>query len=214
MRVACLHTADSNIAVFEAARRELGLDGVALRHVVRADLLEAAERAGGLTAAIAAQTLGALRELSADAEAVLLTCSTLGPAIGEASAAAVPLLRVDDALARQAVQGGGLVIALCAAATTLGPTREIFERAARAATARIEVRLVPGAWDAFRSGRQERYLAMVAAAADEAFANGAAAVALAQASMAGAVRGCRAGRPLASPIAGLQAAVAAAAGGP
>src|SRR5260221_713152 len=105
MRVACLHTADSNIAAFEAARRELGRDGVALRHVVRADLLEAAERAGGLTAALAA--------------------------------------------------GAG--------------ARDCGE--------------------------------------------GAAAVALAPASIAGGVRGCRAGRPLASPIAGLKAAVAAAAAG-
>ena len=35
-RVACLHTADSNIAIFDAAAR--GLD-VSLRHVVRSDLL-------------------------------------------------------------------------------------------------------------------------------------------------------------------------------
>ncbi|WP_245317799.1 hypothetical protein [Ensifer sp. 1H6] len=49
MIIACLHTADSNVAVFEAAARELGLAAGVLRHAVRPDLLEAAERAGGLT---------------------------------------------------------------------------------------------------------------------------------------------------------------------
>jgi len=91
----------------------------------------------------------------------------------------------------------------------LPSTREIFERAAALTGASIEVRLVPGAWEAFRAGRREHYLALVAAAADRALAAGAT-VALAQASMAAAAPLCRAGRPLASPLAGLKAAVAAA----
>lgn len=41
MIVACLHTAESNVAVFEAARPE----AVTLSHAVRTDLLAAAERA-------------------------------------------------------------------------------------------------------------------------------------------------------------------------
>ena len=210
MRVACLHTADSNIAVFDTARRELGFDRLVLRHVVRADLLDLAEQVGGLTAAIMVEAVASLCALSADADAVLLTCSTLGPAVAEAPSASAPLLRADDALAREAVAGGGLVVALCAVATTLESTREVFERAARLTGARIDLRLVPGAWEQFKAGQRECYLAMVATAADEAFAGGATAVALAQASMAGAVRHCRAGRPLASPTAGLMAAVAAA----
>ncbi len=79
MRIACLHTAESNVAVFEAARP----DGVRLSHAVRPDLLAAAE-AEGLTAAIAAATVEALGAL--DGDAVLLTCSTLGPAAGPAGA--------------------------------------------------------------------------------------------------------------------------------
>ena len=211
MRVACLHTADNNIALFAAARRELGLDELELQHVVRADLLATAEQAGGLTTAIAAATRAALRELSLNVDAVLLTCSTLGPVVAAAApSAAAPLLRADEALAREAAAGGGTVIALCTAPTTLDATREVFERAARTAGATVALRLVPGAWEQFRAGRQECYLAMVAAAADAAFAAGATTVALAQASMAGAVRHCRAGRPLGSPTAGLRAAVAAA----
>src|SRR5579863_714126 len=107
-RIACLHTAASNVLVFDAALREMGLVGVELRHAVRADLLAAAERTAGLTPAIVQQTGDALRALCADADAVLLTCSTLGP-VAEATAptAPVPVLRVDAALAREAVRDGG-----------------------------------------------------------------------------------------------------------
>jgi len=209
MLLSCLHTADSNVGVFAAALRELGRDDVRLRHVVRADLLDRAEREGRLTAAIAAETAAALIGLAGEADAVLLTCSTLGPAVAHTKQAAAPVLRVDEALARYAVREGGTVVALCAVATTLPSTREIFERAAALTGASIEVRLVPGAWEAFRAGRREHYLALVAAAADRALAAGAT-VALAQASMAAAAPLCRAGRPLASPLAGLKAAVAAA----
>jgi hypothetical protein len=52
---------------------------------------------------------------------------------------------------------------------------------------------------------------MIAAAADQAFRDGADVVALAQASMAGAAELCREGRPLTSPGVGLAAALQAAA---
>jgi hypothetical protein len=207
MRIACLHTLGSNIAVFEAARPGAG---VTLRHDVRTDLLEAAERSGGLTEDVTAQTGEALRTLAADADAVLLTCSTLGPAVSGVENMGVPVLRVDAALAKGAARGGGRIVVLCSAATTLGPTGALFEEAAADTGATIELRLVPGAWDAFKAGRIPEYHAMIAAAADEAFGDGAEKVALAQASMAGAAALCRAGRPLESPAVGLAEAVEAA----
>jgi hypothetical protein len=95
--------------------------------------------------------------------------------------------------------------------TTLAPTRALFEQAAAATGAQVEVRLVPGAWALFRNGREELYLAAIAEAADEATRTGATTVALAQASMAGA-SGLTASAPvpLTSPAAGLAAAIAAA----
>lgn len=207
MRVACLHTAESNVAVFEAARRALGFAEGALRHEVRPDLLADAERAGGLTPEVEARTREALLALCDGADAVLLTCSTLGPAARAAAGAApVPVLRVDAALAEEAVRGGGGVVALCAVETTLEPTRALFEQAALASRAEVEVRLVAGAWAAFKGGDRDRYLAMVAEAADGAVRDGASRVALAQASMAGAAELVRERPPpLTSPAAGLAA---------
>ena len=215
LRIACLHTAESNIAVFDAALRASGLAGVELRHTVRADLLAAAEAGGGLTPDIALQTADALRGLQAQADAILLTCSTLGSAAELAAKdASVPVVRVDAALAEQAVADGGKVVVLCAVETTMEPTRSLFEKAAQATGAEVAVRLVPRAWEAFRAGDRDRYLAIIARAADEAMQAGAARVALAQASMAPASSLALADRrPLSSPLAGLAAVVAAASRG-
>lgn len=215
-RIACLHTADSNIQVFDAALQELDMKGVELRHSVRADLLAAAEQAGGLTPEIAERTAGVLRSLCEGADAVFLTCSTLGPAAEAAAmAASVPVVRVDDTFAREAVRGGGKVAVLCAVQTTMEPTRLLFEKEARATGAEVVMHFVPGAWDVFKAGDGCRYLSMIAAAADEAFQDGAAQVVLAQASMAGAAKRATSERaPLTSPTVGLAAAIEAAAAQP
>ncbi|NEU14533.1 Asp/Glu racemase [Methylobacterium sp. BTF04] len=213
VRIACLHTAESNIAVFDVALHTTGFAGVELHHEVRADLLAAAKREGRLTPEIAARTAEVLRGLCVEADVVLLTCSTLGPAAESAAVdAPVPIMRVDAALAAEAVKGGGRVVALCAVETTVEPTRLLFEAAARATGAEVVVRVVPGAWEAFKAGERDTYLTMIADAANEAAQAGAERVALAQASMAGACDLIHSGiRPLNSPVTGLAAAAKAAA---
>jgi hypothetical protein len=203
--IACLHTAAGNIAVFDAAKPE----GATLTHTLREDLLKDAEAAGRLTEEIAERTARALEALAAPGvDAVLLTCSTVGPGAARARAP-IPVLRVDAALAEEATRGGGQVVVLCAVETTVEPTRAIFAEAAARHGATLEVRLVPGAWAAFRAGDPARYHAIVAEAADAAFAEGAAQVALAQASMTGAVALAKGRKPLASPPVGLAAALTA-----
>jgi hypothetical protein len=207
MRIACLHTAASNISVFDAAAQALGLGPEVLRHEVRAGLLAAAEHAGQLTPEIAAATAAALLALAQHADAVVLTCSTLGPAV-EGIGTRTPILRTDAALATSAVQAGGKVVVLCAVQTTLEPTARLFREAALHANARVEVQWVPGAWDLFKAGDIDGYLAAVAKAADAAYRDGATLVALGQASMSAAAARVTAGPPpLTSASAGLVAAL-------
>lgn len=210
MKIACLHSAHSNIAVFEAAARQLGLADGTLLHEVQPQWLTLAEQAGGLTADIEHGVRTALLQLAQQADAVMLTCSTLGPAVrGAAQASAVPLLRVDAALAAQAVEHGGRVLALCAVETTLQPTLALFSAAASGSGVRVEVRLVPGAWALFKAGDGEGYLEAIADAASAAYVEGFSLVVLAQASMAGASERVSNGPPpLSSPVAGLARAVA------
>lgn len=210
MKIACLHSAHSNIAVFEAAARQQGLAEGTLLHEVQPQWLALAEQAGGLTADIEHGVRTALLQLAQQADAVMLTCSTLGPAVpGAAQASAVPLLRVDAALAAQAVEHGGRVLALCAVETTLQPTLALFSAAASGSGIEVEVRLVPGAWALFKAGDGEGYLEAIADAASAAYAEGFSLVVLAQASMAGASERVSNGPPpLSSPVAGLARAVA------
>ncbi|MDY7559835.1 aspartate/glutamate racemase family protein [Pseudomonas sp. 10B1] len=211
MRITCLHTAESNIAVFDLAAKELGIGPEILRHEVRADLLAAAERAGGLTADLLNATQLALFSLAQHADAVALTCSTLGPAIEGIANAQSPILRVDEALASAAVHAGsagGKVVVLCAVETTIDPTSRLFLHAAQGSNALVEVQLVSGAWALFKSGDLEGYLAAIAKAVDAAYIDGASVVALAQASMSGAASLVTAGPPpLTSATAGLRAAL-------
>ncbi len=209
MRITCLHTAHSNVSVFDAAAKALGIDAHCLRHEVRPDLLAAAEQAGGLNSEITGATTSALLSLAQEADAVLLTCSTLGPVVEELCAH-TPILRTDAALALAAVQGGGNVAVLCAVATTLEPTARLFQLAANAVNASVDVQLVEGAWALFKAGDTDAYLAAIAKAADRAYIEGASIVALAQASMSPAASRVTAGpAPLTSATTGLAAALKA-----
>lgn len=209
MRIACLHTVDSNVAVFEAAAS--ALPGVTLTHHVRADLLTRAEAAGHLTDEIRDEAAELLRGLATGVDAVLFTCSTVGPAAERADLLApVPVLRVDGALASAAIAkaaaGKGRVDVLCAVQTTVEPTHALFERMADGTEVTIRMHLAPGAWDQFRAGDIPAYHRLVAEAADKLYAAGAEVIAFAQASMAGAAALCKNGTPLTSPAAGLAAA--------
>ncbi len=208
MRIACLHTADSNIAVFNATADQLGLTPDRLSHHLRPDLLLAAANAGGLTADIQQQTVDVLLELAQTADLVLLTCSTLGPAAAVASAQAlVPVWRVDQALAMQAMSRAGKTQVLYAAQTTLEPTQKLFEQVNHHPQAEMEFKWVEGAWEKFMAGDIAGYLQNVAAAADRAFQQGVDRVALAQASMSGAAELTQFGVPLTSPRCGLRVAI-------
>ena len=199
-RVACLHTADGNIAIFDAAAQGLPLT---LRHVLRSDLLAAAEVAGGLTPDIIAATEIALRQAAVGADIVLLACSTLGP-IADRIRLSVPVRRIDRALAEAAFAAarGGRIAVLYTFPGTRAATEALFREVAGDA---VEMQLVDGAWEKFKSGDRASYLAMIAAAADDVAAR-AASVAFAQASMAPAEALCRAARPLNSARSSLEAA--------
>lgn len=215
MRIACLHTAESNVAVFDSAAKALGIGLNILQHEVRADLLAAAERSGGLTAGISTATQQALLSLAHHADAVVLTCSTLGPAIeGLAKNASPTIMRADEALACAAVHAGTegrKIVVLCAVETTVDPTSRLFMHAAQRSKALVEIRLVSGAWALFKSGDIKGYLAAVAGAVDQAYLDGASVVALGQASMSGAASLVTSGpSPLTSATEGLKAAMEAA----
>jgi Asp/Glu/hydantoin racemase len=98
------------------------------------------------------------------AHAILVTCSSMGDAVDAARPfAGVPLLRIDQAMAEQAVQRGSRIGVLATLWSTLRPTAVLIERTAAQAGREAEVRdrLCDGAFEALRAGDTERHDSLV-----------------------------------------------------
>jgi len=127
----------------------------------------------------------------AGASAVLVTCSSLGPAVDAAAALCdIPVFRVDEGMAVEAVGRGSRIGVLATLSTTLDPTRRLIQRHAGklGRSVEIDARLCEGAFDKLRSGDSAAHDALVR----EGFASLADCVdvvVLAQASMANALQG-------------------------
>ena len=207
-----LHTAPVHVQTFEMLLRELRPQTRA-RHVVREDLLTAAQQEGTRSSAVGAAVTEAVAGLEAAPGAVVLcTCSTIG-GLAEAAAAVTgtTVIRVDRAMAERAVAAGPRIVVAAAASSTLAPTESlILEAACRAgASVRITPLVVEGAWPLFERGDLEAYLGKIADALKS--ATDCDVIVLAQASMAGAADRCRglAVPLLSSPRLGLESALAA-----
>ena len=206
MRIACLHTATSNIALFDRAAAELQLEAGILHHVVQSELLLDAEKQGSVTPEITARTLDILAQLATQADAILLNCSTLGPVADQANTLLlIPVVRSDRALAQQALQTGQSLTVLCTAPTTLEVTSQLFTQVFSGSLIMPDTCLVQGAWALFRSGDMDAYEQLIAAAADNAYCNGSQVVAFAQTSMTDAAKRTTSGQtPLVVPTAALK----------
>ena len=184
-----VHTGEVHVARFAEQFRQAAPD-IPLRHLVRADLLAAAEAAGGVTPEIAADTAAVLNATLAEgATCVLCTCSTLGPAVeAAAQKAAAPILRIDRALAEKVVAEGNRVLVVATVETTVGPTLSLLEEAAATAGRDVAFRTLvpPDAWPLFQAGDQAGYIAAIAEAIRDNLGD-ADMVVLAQASMTGVV---------------------------
>jgi Asp/Glu/hydantoin racemase len=91
----------------------------------------------------------------AGADFILFTCSSIGPAVEAAAMLTkVPVLRVDQPMADQAVQLGKRIGVIATLPTTLAPTSDLVKRRAAAAGKEIVLvsKLCEGAFEALMSG--------------------------------------------------------------
>lgn len=125
---------------------------------------------------------------SAGADAVMLTCSSIsGYASGLSERVGIPVLRIDEAMADQAVATGARIAVIATLPTTLAPTIALIDERAQitGASPAITSEVVEGAFAAVASGDRTTHDALVGAAITRLAAE-ADVVVLAQASMAGA----------------------------
>ncbi len=187
-RIAFLHTVADLDESFRAMTADR-LPDAQVDAVVRPDLLASTLEHGRLLDETVAEVARLVHEAARDHDLVMVTCSTLGPAVDAvADEVEVPVLRVDTAMAQTAVDGHDRIGVLATLSTTLEPTTALLRHIARrlGQDPVIESVLCEGAFDAARAGRQDEHDAQVAGAIID-LASRVDVVVLAQASMAGAL---------------------------
>ena len=125
----------------------------------------------------------------AGADCVLVTCSSIGPAVDIAATLYdQPVIRVDSAMAEEAVAKGRRVGVLATLSTTLAPTADLVRRKAAETDRDVEVveHLCEGAYEAMMSGDTATHDRIIAGAVRKAMRS-VEAIVFAQASMARAM---------------------------
>lgn len=178
-----LHTDARHEATFDRLVAGAGA-GAGTVHRVRPDLLAAARTGADVAASVADEVR---RLIDAGADAIVVTCSSLGP-VAEDAAWPVPLWRVDRPMAARAVATGSRIAVVAALESTVAPTSDLVQQEARRVgrDVTLTMRLIPDAWQHFEDGRLDDYEREIARAAVE-LAPDHDVVMLAQASMAGAL---------------------------
>ena len=186
-----VHTSATLVPVFGQLCKAK-LPNVNVFNIADDSLVKGIIAAGSLTAQISRRVAGYLESAElAGADYIMVTCSSIGPAVEAASKLiGVPVLRVDQPMADKAVQTGKRIGVIATLRTTLEPTADLVQRRARKAGKEIQLtsRLCEGAFDALMSGDAARHDSMVAAALRE-LSQQVDVIVLAQASMARVVDG-------------------------
>lgn len=184
--LALIHTSATLVPVFNQLCKER-LPGVETFNIVDDSLVRAIGARGSLTADIARRVASYIQSAEAGgADQILVTCSSIGPAVDAAAPfAGVPVLRVDQPMADEAVRTGRRIGVIATLPTTLNPTSELVRRRAALAGKTIELtsRLCDGAFAALMNGDAARHDQLVGDALRK-LANEVDVVVLAQASMA------------------------------
>jgi Asp/Glu/hydantoin racemase len=129
--LAVIHTVAGLIPVFESLAR-LDLSGWATFNMLDESLLRITIREGNLSAATMRRLTGMVwSAVDAGADAVVVTCSSLGPAVEAARPLCpVPLFRIDEGMAIEAVETSQRIGVLATLRTTLDPTADLIRRTA------------------------------------------------------------------------------------
>src|SRR5580692_6053616 len=185
-KLGLIHTSATLVPVFAQLCKDK-LPGVETFNIADDSLVKGIIAAGSLTVQISRRVAGYLESAElAGADYIMVTCSSIGPAVESgARLTGVPVLRVDQPMADQAVASGTKIGVIATLRTTLEPTADLIQRRAALAGKPIILtsRLAEGAFDALMSGNPAKHDELVAAALKE-LSREVDVIVLAQASMA------------------------------
>lgn len=185
-RAVFVHTVPPLVAVFGHLAAAM-LPGIQVMHILDEPLLEHVRQQGRLDESDVQRLATHVQEAtSIGARAVLVTCSTVSPAVDAVrQQATIPVLKIDEAMIAEAVRLGVRIGVIATNQTTLAPTQRLLQDAAIRAgrTIATELVLVEGALPALLAGDSATHDRLVRAAI-AATAPQVDVVVLAQASMA------------------------------
>jgi Asp/Glu/hydantoin racemase len=186
-KLAFVHTGHVLIPVFTKFAQEL-LPEFEIFHMLDESLIRNTIAAQGLTKATTRRVVRMIESAhEGGADAVMVTCSSIGPAVVEARRLFdFPILRVDEAMAKEAVRMGTRIGVAATLRTTLEPTIALLEETAAAAGRNVEIvpALSEGAFDAVLAGDADTHDRIVSESLTR-LRKQADVIVLAQASMAG-----------------------------
>jgi Asp/Glu/hydantoin racemase len=163
-RVAFVHTVATLVPRFRELSGEL-LPDVETFDIVDETLLRDATTEGRVSLDVVRRLVAHLAAAERHgADLVVLTCSSVGDVVDAVRPfATVPLVRIDQAMADEAVARGERIGVLATLRSTLDPTTALVRRAGDAAGRSVEVRdrLADGAFTALRAGDTERHDTLV-----------------------------------------------------
>jgi Asp/Glu/hydantoin racemase len=165
-RIGLTHTVASLAPVFTELAAEL-LPGVVVETIVDDALLAETIAAGRIPVDTARRLEGHVAAaFDAGSDLILVTCSSVGPAVETIAAGAPrPLLRIDEAMADRAVRLGSRIGVAATLSTTLQPTADLIRRraadAGMSATVQVVEHLCDGAFAALEAGDLERHDVLV-----------------------------------------------------
>jgi Asp/Glu/hydantoin racemase len=134
-------------------------------HFVDSDVLATVQREGRISSESTARMvhLAQAAEL-AGADIIFSACSSLGPALDAAEkAVSIPVVKIDEAMAKLAATQGKKIAVMATVPSTLGPTSDLIQKWAQTLGRTIDITQVlsEGAFDALMSGDRPKHDAMV-----------------------------------------------------
>lgn len=185
-KLAIIHTTPVTVEALKALATELMPEVSVVNFVDDSILTQLAENGGDINAVASRLIHYARFAEEVGSDVILSACSSVGEVVARMQAdVTIPVVRIDEAMAEQAVRRGQRIGVAATLVTTLKPTLELLRQKAAASgrTIQVESRLVSTAYQKLLAGDREGHDTILAEALTD-LAQSVDVVVLAQASMA------------------------------
>lgn len=186
-KLTVIHTTMATVSTIPAMIREMYGDVFTLVNVMDDSLLNEIKEEGTLTRSVIQRFLQyALIAQNNHSDAILLVCSSIGPCADIArEVLSIPILKIDEPMAQEAVEKGRRILVLGTVKSTLEPTAQLIKGKA-SPQQQVDARCIEGVFELYAKDidAHDRSIAQVVLQEQEHYD----VIVLAQASMAGALR--------------------------